>query len=289
MEEDEEENIVLEVPRLMDQYPTFKEFLKTTDDYTTIRERINRKLKGNKLYRDIEAEFTANINIRNKVHYTVPEFPKKWEKFLEEQRGIIENELETVNEFVDMGRKVYPKNKNIFRFLTLLGPKDCKVIIIGMDPYYNGTATGVAFGTNGRPSESLQNVYKELKRTHGGCPKDGNIDFWGEQGVLLMNACLTVNEGDPGSHGTTWTKFNIRLLNYVFTKNSKVVVCLWGGQARKFFNNTKINYRPDQVKVIECGHPSPKNTLVPFYESKCFKKIDKALKKFELDKIDWIS
>lgn len=272
--------------RLMDQFATFAEFLVTMPTFKDLKNKIGGKSDRRK---NVEATFTANIQVRKRKLYTIPEIPEKWQEIVEPALTLIENSLTFVNEQIENGFTVYPPNNKLFRALELTSPKKVKVIIIGQDPYHSPkVANGLAFSCNGILQSSIQNIFKELKRTHGDCPNSGNLDFWAEQGVLLLNTCLTVNEGKAGSHGKAWDAAIIKILEEFFLLKRRVVVCLWGAKARMFFEKAKFSIAVNKTEILYAGHPSGINTKNPFIGSKTFKRIDKIFKKWELEPIDWI-
>lgn len=274
----------MESRRLMDQYPTFTEFLETKESFVEFKARINGNNKRGKM---VESKFKVNISkVKKQKHYIVPEFPKHWEKQFEDARSNIESSIEYVNEQIENGFNILPPNKVLFRPFTFCPPEDIKGIILGQDPYpQDGVANGLAFSCNNTMQPFIKNVFKELERTHKECPISGNLDFWAEQGVLLVNTCLTVNEGKPKSHGNAWKETMISLLNSFFELGTKVFLCVWGLEAKNFAKNLNLTRN---VKVIEAGHPSSNNSSNPFVGSKVFKKIDKFLEKNNIKPINWI-
>src|SRR3954471_5639115 len=155
---------------------------------------------------------------------------------------------------------VYPPLEDLFTAFRLCPPEDARVLILGQDPYFKeGQAHGLSFSV--RPGvpipPSLRNVYKELRDDLGVTPPaDGDLTAWAAQGVLLLNAVLTVRGGAPASHaGRGWehvTDAAIRALNAC---PERVVFVLWGGYARK----KAALVTGAQHVVLEAGHPSPMN------------------------------
>jgi uracil-DNA glycosylase len=161
---------------------------------------------------------------------------------------------------------IYPKRWEIFNALNLTPFEKVKVVIIGQDPYHGeGEAHGLCFSTKGKKiPPSLGNIYKEIKRD---CdvemPRHGDLTKWAEQGVLLLNATLTVREGSPRSHrGKGWEKFTDAVVRAVKEKGDRVVFLLWGRDAQEVWDRCakkKGALIADLKKhlVLEASHPAP--------------------------------
>ena len=152
----------------------------------------------------------------------------------------------------------YPKGKDIFKAFDLCSFDDLKVVIIGQDPYHGpGQAHGLCFSVpNGvAPPPSLINIYKELETDLSiSTPANGNLERWAEQGVLLLNATLTVRAHQAGSHqGKGWEQFTDRVIELISEQNENVVFLLWGGFAKK--KAVKVNKQKHHI--LTSGHPSP--------------------------------
>ena len=182
---------------------------------------------------------------------------------------------------------VYPPIEDLFAAFRLCSPEQTKVLILGQDPYHKaGQAHGLSFSV--RPGipvpPSLRNVYKELHDDLGvQPPRNGDLTGWAAQGVLLLNAVLTVRAGSPASHaGRGWehvTDATIRALN---DRSQRVVFVLWGGYARR---KAELVSSPVHV-VLEAGHPSPMNPK-GFLGSRPFSGIDKALAEVGAPSVHW--
>lgn len=153
---------------------------------------------------------------------------------------------------------IYPKMENIFSALKLTSYKDCKVLILGQDPYHGpNQAHGLAFSVNIgiKTPPSLQNMYKELRDELGlYVPNNGYLVPWAEQGILLLNTALTVRAGAANSHSKVgWEIFTDSIIKYLNDREDPVIFVLWGGNARKkkAFINTDRHY------ILEAAHPSP--------------------------------
>jgi uracil-DNA glycosylase len=172
---------------------------------------------------------------------------------------------------------VYPPLEDLFTAYRLCPPEATRVLILGQDPYHKaGQAHGLSFSVRDGVAvpPSLRNVYKELREDLGVTPPaNGNLIPWAEQGVLLLNAVLTVRQAKPASHANKgWehvTDATIRALN---AREQRVVFVLWGGYAKK---KASLITGPAHV-TIEAGHPSPMNPA-GFLGSRPFSKINAAL------------
>ena len=166
-----------------------------------------------------------------------------------------------LEEFVKKERSaftIYPKEKDTFSALNLTSLKDVKVIILGQDPYHGpNQAHGLSFSVNYgiKPPPSLVNIFKELKSDIG-CqiPNHGNLTNWATQGVLLLNATLTVRAGEPGSHQKKgWEIFTDKIIQHISDEQKNCVFLLWGNFARTKASLIDI----DKHLILEAAHPSP--------------------------------
>jgi uracil-DNA glycosylase len=183
---------------------------------------------------------------------------------------------------------VYPAPDEVFRALHLTPYSQTKVVILGQDPYHGpNQAHGLCFSVRRgiAPPPSLVNIRKELKDDLGiDSPPHGNLDSWAEQGVLLLNACLTVRAGQAGSHsGKGWEVFTDEVLRAVNAKQERVVFILWGSFARK----KKALIDLDRHVVIESAHPSPLSAHNGFFGSRPFSRANAALVAAGLTPVDW--
>lgn len=185
-------------------------------------------------------------------------------------------------------KTIYPPKNYIFNALKLTSFADTKVVIVGQDPYHGeNEAHGLSFSVQKgvRIPPSLQNIYKELESDLGIPPKDsGDLTEWAKQGVLLLNAVLTVEKDKAASHRNLgWellTDYIIKVLN---TKEEPVVYILWGNFAKekaKLITNSK-HY------IITSPHPSPFSAYSGFFGSKPFSKANEFLKRNGMTPIDW--
>lgn len=198
------------------------------------------------------------------------------------------HELQT---FVTQERReheVYPHHADVFRALHLTTYADTRVVILGQDPYHGpGQAHGLCFSVkNGvRQPPSLLNIFKELEADLG-CPppSHGNLEHWANQGVLLLNAVLTVRAHKANSHqGKGWEQFTDEVLRVVSAKSERVVFVLWGGYARR----KKALVDTSRHVVIESAHPSPLSAHNGFLGSRPFSRANEALRAAGREPIDW--
>lgn len=182
---------------------------------------------------------------------------------------------------------VYPPREDLFTALRLTPYENVRVLILGQDPYHGaGQAHGLSFSVKKgiTPPPSLKNIYKELKEdVDFKVPKHGNLTHWAEQGVLLLNAVLTVREAEPNSHANQgWEEFTDAIIQAVNRKSERVVFILWGSYARK---KKKLIDGPQHV-VLESGHPSPLS-VKHFLGSRPFSRTNAVLAEQNLPTIDW--
>lgn len=183
---------------------------------------------------------------------------------------------------------VYPKRDNIFNALHYTSYAETKVIILGQDPYHGpNQAYGLSFSVQPgvKIPPSLLNMYKELQSDLGyDVPNNGYLVKWAEQGVLLLNAVLTVRQGEANSHkGKGWETFTDRIIELLNEREKPVIFVLWGryAQAKK-----KIITNPNHY-IIESVHPSPLSARRGFFGSKPYSKINEILSSMGEKEIDW--
>lgn len=185
-------------------------------------------------------------------------------------------------------RRIYPHMNDIFNALKYTSFKDTKVVIIGQDPYHgpsqaHGLCFSVKEGVQFPPS--LRNIFKELASDVGKeIPKSGELTHWAKQGVLLLNAVLTVREGEPTSHSKIgWETFTDRVISELNKKETPVVFLLWGAYAQK---KAEIITNPIHKKLMSV-HPSPLSASRGFFGCKHFSKTNDLLIKSGLEPIKW--
>ena len=195
-----------------------------------------------------------------------------------------------LRDFVDAERRratVHPPEDEVFTALDLTPYERVKVMILGQDPYHGpGQAHGLAFSVRPgvRPPPSLANIFKELQAEMD-CPipRNGSLVSWAEQGVLLLNAVLTVREGEPNSHkGKGWERFTDAVIRAVAEREDPVVFVLWGGYAAK---KEPLIGAPHYVH--RSAHPSPLSARRGFFGSKPFTTINRELKRGGQTPVEW--
>jgi uracil-DNA glycosylase len=183
---------------------------------------------------------------------------------------------------------VYPPGKEIFRAFDRCDFDAIKVVIIGQDPYHGpGQANGLCFSVRDgvRMPPSLVNIFKEIQKDLGKpIPPSGDLERWADQGVLLLNATLTVRAGTPGSHQNKgWETFTDAVIKTISEEKENVVFLLWGAYAQK---KGEIIDRNKHL-VLMSAHPSPFSADRGFFGSKHFSKTNGYLKSKGIPEIDW--
>lgn len=185
---------------------------------------------------------------------------------------------------------VYPAPKNIFRAFDLCSFDKTKVVILGQDPYHGEQqANGLAFavGEDIKIPPSLQNIFKEIESDIGKSPlhTNGDLSRWAEQGVLLLNATLTVRANTPGSHQDRgWEQFTDAVIHRLSDKRENIVFILWGNYAKA--KGAHI----DRTKhlVLEAPHPSPFSAYSGFFGCRHFSRANEYLIAHNETPIDWL-
>ena len=185
-------------------------------------------------------------------------------------------------------KTIYPKGNRIFNAFDQTPFDRVKVVILGQDPYHEpGQAHGLCFSVNdGIPlPPSLQNIYKELQDDLGiAPPASGNLESWAKQGVLLLNATLTVQAHRAGSHQNKgWEEFTDAVIHKIADEKEHIVFILWGAYAQK--KGAFIN--PYKHLVIQSAHPSPLSVYRGFFGSKPFSKTNEYLVRTGQTPIQW--
>ena len=183
---------------------------------------------------------------------------------------------------------VYPPDQEVYAALHRTAYTDVKVLILGQDPYHGDKqAHGLCFSVQrGVPiPPSLRNIHKELHSDLGLVPPNhGNLETWAQQGVLLLNAVLTVRAGNAGSHRNRgWETFTDEIIRLVNQKDERVVFILWGAFAQKKKSLINVDFH----HVIEAPHPSPLSAHRGFLGSRPFSRANKALSEAGHGEIDW--
>lgn len=186
------------------------------------------------------------------------------------------------------GKRIFPKGSEYFRALDLTPLDEVKVVILGQDPYHGfGQAHGLCFSVKPgvRIPPSLVNIYKEMETDLGIPPaRHGFLEHWAEQGVLLLNSVLTVEESQAASHqGKGWERFTDAVIRAVNDECDGVVFILWGSYAQK-----KAAFVDQQRHlVLKSAHPSPLSAHNGFLGSRPFSKANAYLQSIGKDPVDW--
>ncbi len=200
--------------------------------------------------------------------------------------------FQTLVEFIKQEyatKQVYPPGKLIFNAFNHCSFDKTKVVILGQDPYHGpNQANGLSFSVNEgiRTPPSLVNIFKEIKDDLGKpIPKSGNLERWADQGVLLLNATLTVRAGEAGSHqGKGWETFTDAVIRILSEKKENLVFLLWGAYAQK--KGAVIN--PENHLILKAKHPSPMSANYGgWFGNKHFSKTNEYLRSKGLPEIDW--
>ncbi|MFN8671773.1 MAG: uracil-DNA glycosylase [Candidatus Sericytochromatia bacterium] len=215
--------------------------------------------------------------------------PDNWKNILKDE--INKPYFDKLNAFLNeefRANTIYPPKEHIFNSFNYTNFEDVKVLLLGQDPYHGaGQAHGLSFSVQDGIAlpPSLKNIYKELETDLGIKPsKNGNLENWAKQGILLLNAVLTVREGEPNSHKSKgWEKFTDAIITLLNNREKPLVFLLWGNYARKKVSLIDTN----KHIVIEGIHPSPLSASGGFFGSKPFSKINESLKKLNYDMIDF--
>ena len=183
---------------------------------------------------------------------------------------------------------VYPPGKLIFSAFNHTHFDNVKVVILGQDPYHGaGQANGLCFSVSDgvKMPPSLVNIFKEIQNDLGlAFPITGNLERWADQGVLLLNAILTVRANEPGSHqGKGWETFTDCVIQHISKEKEGVVFLLWGryAQAKEKMIDASKHY------ILKAPHPSPFSVHTGFYGCKHFSKTNELLKAQGKKEIDW--
>lgn len=213
----------------------------------------------------------------------------KWDKILKEE--FEKTYFKDLMDFVDNEYKtktIYPYFPNVFNALKYTDYDDVKVVIIGQDPYHGmGEAHGLSFsvleGVTKPPS--LRNIFKELKDDLGiDEPTHGNLEAWTREGVMLLNAVLTVEKDKPASHqGKGWETFTDEVIRKINEKKEPVVFLLWGSFAK---SKRELITNPIHC-IIESAHPSPFSAYKGFFGTKPFSKTNEFLRNNNIKEINW--
>ncbi|MCO6494334.1 MAG: uracil-DNA glycosylase [Bacteroidetes bacterium] len=215
---------------------------------------------------------------------------ESWLKFLEKEfdTDYMKNLRAFLLQEKAAGKTVYPQGNQIFEALNLTPFNKVKVLILGQDPYHGvGQAHGLSFSVQDgvKFPPSLQNIFKELGADLNiPFPRSGNLTKWAEQGVLLLNATLTVRQSEAGSHQNKgWELFTDKIIRTVSEQKSNVVFLLWG----KFAQDKATLIDSQKHLVLMASHPSPFSADRGFFGCKHFSKTNEYLINNNIAPVDW--
>ncbi|GHO44868.1 uracil-DNA glycosylase [Ktedonospora formicarum] len=217
------------------------------------------------------------------------DIPESWHEALNSE--LEKDYFKKLETFVDGERaqhEVFPPEQDVFSALKLTPYEKVNVLLLGQDPYHdNNQAHGLCFSVRPgiKPPPSLVNMYKELRSdVDFRIPNNGYLVPWAEQGILMLNAVLTVRAHSPNSHKNQgWEKFTDAVIKRVNAKDDPVVFVLWGGYAQK----KKALIDTTKHRIVAMAHPSPLSARNGFFGSKPFSTINAALRESGKPEIDW--
>ncbi|SDX38448.1 Uracil-DNA glycosylase [Marininema mesophilum] len=206
--------------------------------------------------------------------------PELYQPYMQKLRQFLEEERQEYT--------IYPPEEDLFSAFKFTSYQNVKVLILGQDPYHGeGQAHGLSFSVRPgvRLPPSLRNMMKELEHDLGYPPiTNGNLEAWAHQGVLLLNAVMTVRAGKANSHKNKgWEKFTDAIIRTVNEKKERVVFVLWGNYAQK----KKQWIDTSRHTVIQSVHPSPLSARGGFFNSRPYSAINRALLEGGREEIDW--
>ncbi len=214
---------------------------------------------------------------------------ESWHKHLEKEFS--KSYFEVLVDFVKAAYRhhpVYPPAKEIFRAFELCSFEETRVVILGQDPYHGpGQAHGLCFSVrDGIPiPPSLANIFSEIHSELGvAVPETGNLERWAKQGVLLLNATLTVQARKPGSHQKRgWEEFTDAVIRTIVQNKEHVVFLLWGAYAQQ----KEMLIDSQKHLILKSPHPSPYSANRGFFGNQHFKKTNAYLKAHHLTAVQW--
>lgn len=219
--------------------------------------------------------------------------PASWKKPLEQvcHRPEIDALVKFLQEREATGATIYPEKKNIFAALKATPFEKVSVVIVGQDPYHGpGQAHGLSFSvlTGVAIPPSLRNIFKELHQDIGmPIPSCGTLTGWAEQGVLLLNALLTVEQSTPVAHANKgWEIFTDAIIEQLLMRQQPTVFLLWGSYAQKKIIALQNHVDTHQHLILTAAHPSPMS-VTGFLGCRHFSKANAFLKKHGIAQIDW--
>ncbi|NUJ98168.1 uracil-DNA glycosylase [Candidatus Gracilibacteria bacterium] len=219
-----------------------------------------------------------------------PKLESSWLQVLEKEfkKEYFQIIKKTLVDDIQAHKILYPPMPLIFNSFNITAFDDVKVVILGQDPYHGpNQAHGLSFSVQDGVlfPPSLKNIFKEIKEDIGKeIPASGNLERWAKEGVLLLNAILTVRAGEPASHAKIgWEQFTDAVIKTISDKKEGVVFLLWGNFAKSKKTLIDIN----KHFVLEASHPSPLGAHKGFFGCKHFSKTNEILKKLGKKEIEW--
>ncbi len=214
-----------------------------------------------------------------------------WQMFIkqEQQKAYFKKLQQFIDNETALGKSIYPAEKDRFNAFSLTDLKNTKVVILGQDPYHGeGQAHGLSFSVPKgiKLPPSLRNIYKELADdlSWSTVPENGDLTNWAKQGVLLINAVLTVEKSNAGSHAKQgWEQFTNNVIQYINDSKEGVVFLLWGSYAIK--KSTLID--SNKHHILSAVHPSPLSAYRGFFGCQHFSKANNLLIAQNKTPIDW--
>ncbi len=213
-----------------------------------------------------------------------------WKEVLEDEfkKPYFKQITEHLKTEKEQGKTIYPPGSLIFNAFEQTPFNQVKVVLLGQDPYHGPRqAMGLSFSVQDGvpPPPSLVNIFKELHDDVGvPIPKTGNLTKWAQQGVLLLNAILTVRANEAGSHSKIgWAEFTNAVIKTISDEKEGVVFLLWG----KFAHEKQVLIDETKHHVLKAAHPSPYAADKGFFGCRHFSKTNELLMKQGLDPIDW--
>lgn len=204
--------------------------------------------------------------------------------YVEELKAFLQEEK-------NRGAVIYPPESLVFHAFSHVPYSQVKVVVMGQDPYHgSGQAHGLSFSVpeGVRSPPSLKNIFKELEQDLGvSAPSHGCLTDWAKQGVLLLNATLTVRDGEPKSHyGKGWERFTDAVVARLLQRKDPIVFVLWGRSAKEKYQSISGQGGSSHV-VLTAAHPSPYSAHEGFFGCRHFSQINEHLRKWGKTPIDW--
>lgn len=232
-----------------------------------------------------------SMTIRQQQFYNA--LPSSWKAPLEQvcKRPEMDALVRFLQEREAAGAVIYPEKQHIFAALKETPFDKVSVVIVGQDPYHGpGQAHGLSFSVPPGKAQppSLKNIFKELHHDTGmPIPKNGTLIGWAHQGVLLLNALLTVEDGKPASHaGRGWEIFTDAIIEAIIKRKRPTVYMLWGAYAQKKVEHLHLHIDPARDLILKAAHPSPLSVR-GFLDCKHFSQANAFLKKHGVPEINW--